>query len=219
MHTFNTMKDDKGLTLIELLITVAVIVIVFAIAVPVVLNITAGVKSDADAVSAQAKADFSAQYFGALGATSVSDADYTYAVFGGETLAKIANGGGQVSVNPTIAYSNFSSWMNGTQNDLTLVSYNMSSKVMVVTQPKATNGMCAFDVSVYSPTGSYLGGAGGSTGKTGFTRSDDGTTCTFTVDGAALESSNAGFTFDPFSQLMTFNAGSWYPNKWFGLAA
>jgi prepilin-type N-terminal cleavage/methylation domain-containing protein len=82
-------RKDEGLTLIELLITVAVIAIVFAIAVPVVLNITAGVSSDASSVSSAAKADFSNQYFGALGASSTSDATYNYAVFNGRTVAKI----------------------------------------------------------------------------------------------------------------------------------
>ena len=83
------MNKDQGLTLIELLITVAVIAIVFAIAVPVVLNITAGVSSDASSVSAQAKSDFSTQYYGALGASSTSDATYNYAVFNGRTVSKI----------------------------------------------------------------------------------------------------------------------------------
>jgi prepilin-type N-terminal cleavage/methylation domain-containing protein len=80
---------DEGLTLIELLITVAVIAIVFAIAVPVVLNITAGVRSDAASVTSAARADFSNQYFGALGASSTTDATYTYAVFKNRTIAKI----------------------------------------------------------------------------------------------------------------------------------
>jgi prepilin-type N-terminal cleavage/methylation domain-containing protein len=83
------MNKDQGLTLIELLITVAVIAIVFAIAVPVVLNITAGVSSDASSVSAQAKSDFSTEYYGALGASSTSDATYNYAVFNGRTVSKI----------------------------------------------------------------------------------------------------------------------------------
>jgi prepilin-type N-terminal cleavage/methylation domain-containing protein len=82
-------RKDEGVTLIELLITVAVIAIVFAIAVPVVLNITAGVSSDASSVSSNAKASFSLTYYGALGASSTSDATYQYAVFNGRTIAKI----------------------------------------------------------------------------------------------------------------------------------
>ena len=82
-------RKDEGMTLIELLITVAVIAIVFAIAVPVVLNITAGVSSDASSTSSKAKADFSVSYYGALGASSASDATYNYAVFNGRTVAKI----------------------------------------------------------------------------------------------------------------------------------
>jgi prepilin-type N-terminal cleavage/methylation domain-containing protein len=90
MRALKTLQHgDDGLTLIELLVTVAVIAIVFAVAVPVVLNITAGVSSDASNVSSSARADFSAQYFGALGASSTSDATYTYAVFNGRTIAKI----------------------------------------------------------------------------------------------------------------------------------
>lgn len=40
-------SSERGLTLVELLVTVAVIVIVMAIAIPVVYNVTAGVQSDA----------------------------------------------------------------------------------------------------------------------------------------------------------------------------
>jgi prepilin-type N-terminal cleavage/methylation domain-containing protein len=118
MNTIHKMmgKQDDGMTLIELLITVAVIAIVFAIAVPVVLNITGGVSSDANSVSNQARADFSAQYFGALGASSVADAKYTYAVFNGRTLAKILNAPilGNQGVVTTLAGNGLATGVDGT---------------------------------------------------------------------------------------------------------
>jgi prepilin-type N-terminal cleavage/methylation domain-containing protein len=88
----NVMRHDEGLTLIELLITVAVIAIVFAIAIPVMVNVQNGVSSDAAAQTAANQADFSNQYITALGASAVTDASYTYAVLNGKTIAKILKG-------------------------------------------------------------------------------------------------------------------------------
>jgi prepilin-type N-terminal cleavage/methylation domain-containing protein len=58
----NKLVKDEGLTLIELLITLAVIAIVFAIAVPVFSNVLAGAQSSADSAQASALAAFHDEY-------------------------------------------------------------------------------------------------------------------------------------------------------------
>jgi prepilin-type N-terminal cleavage/methylation domain-containing protein len=58
----NKFRNNEGLTLIELLITLAVIAIVFAVAVPVFSNVLAGAQTSADSAQASALSAFHDEY-------------------------------------------------------------------------------------------------------------------------------------------------------------
>jgi prepilin-type N-terminal cleavage/methylation domain-containing protein len=80
-------RKSEGLTLIELLITIAVISVVFAIAIPVFSNVLTTAETNADAATASARAAFAAEY----GSATLSfDGTKTHAVLNGTTIASIA---------------------------------------------------------------------------------------------------------------------------------
>lgn len=93
MFHFKNKKAEDGLTLVELLVVIALVGVVAGIALPIVSNVLAGAQNDASAASATNQANFTRDWT-AAGATFESDADNTYAVVNGKTVAQISNGGG-----------------------------------------------------------------------------------------------------------------------------
>jgi prepilin-type N-terminal cleavage/methylation domain-containing protein len=82
-------RKEEGLTLIELLITIAVISVVFAIAVPVFSNVLLTAQTQANTASDDARAAFAAEYGSAT--LSYDEAtNLTSAVLNGTTIASIS---------------------------------------------------------------------------------------------------------------------------------
>jgi prepilin-type N-terminal cleavage/methylation domain-containing protein len=123
----NKFRNDEGLTLIELLITLAVIAIVFAIAVPVFSNVLAGAQSSADSAQAAALASFHDEY----ASTDLVYANgVTTATLNGVQIASIkgdatsgSTGGGSTPVAPAVTFTS----ANGDFGFYSMYGMNMSS--------------------------------------------------------------------------------------------
>jgi prepilin-type N-terminal cleavage/methylation domain-containing protein len=252
-------KNDKGLTLIELLITIAVLAVVSAIALPVINNVVSSSNSNAAAQTQGDVDDFIAKY-NAAGEVLVSadgrtlqgyvdtdgdntidsnelidtltiDAKFSFAASGssdnvggsytskgitGATAGLASNGGTTPppSAGPSMVFSQLSGWWSGTNTTLTLSSYDASTRVAVITQPRSVHGMCMWNLRVGNSSGDQLAWIDNSPGE--FSKTDDGTTCTYTIDLNTIASTR-GITINPATDVFAMTAGSWGPNKAFSI--
>lgn len=75
MSIFKGEDSERGLTLVELLIVIALVAVVAAIALPVISGVLSNAQNDASAVSDTNRADF-ARDWSAAGATFETDSQY-----------------------------------------------------------------------------------------------------------------------------------------------